>query len=87
MVRGEDLAGLQALDSLFDTALLAAGTGVVGEFHARPEVLYADVWMLRLYASSAGGAPDDFLPAHAAHSRSSETLRSDLLGVVQVVQV
>jgi len=75
VVRGEDLAGLKARDGLFDTALLAAGTGVVGEFHTRLEVLYADVRMVRLYASRAGGAPDDFLPAHTAHSRG-ETMNS-----------
>jgi hypothetical protein len=73
VVRGEDLAGLKARDGLFDTALLAAGTGVVGEFHTRLEVLYADVWMLRLYATRARGAPDDSGPAHAAHSRGAKT--------------
>jgi len=66
VVHGVDLAGLQARDGIFGAALLAAGTGVVGEFHARLEVLYADVWMLRPYAARAGGAPED--AAHAVLS-------------------
>jgi hypothetical protein len=73
VVRGEDLAGLKARDGLFDTALLAAGTGVVAELFARREVFNADVRMLRLYASSAGGAPDDFGPAHTARSAKTNS--------------
>ncbi len=73
MVRGVDLAGLKARDSLFDTALLTLGTGVIAELFARLKVLYADVRMLRLYATRTRGAPDDFLPAHAAHSRGAKT--------------
>ncbi len=73
MVHGEDLAGLEAREGLFNGADLAAGTGVVAELFARLEVLHADVRMLRLYASSAGGAPDDFLPAHSAHQSQSHS--------------
>ena len=68
MVHGVDLAGPKARGGLFGAALLAVGTGVVGEFLARLEVLYADVWMLRLYAARAGGAPDDSGPAHTGTS-------------------
>ncbi len=73
MVRGEDLAGLKALDGLLDAALLTGGPGVIAELFARLQVLYADVGVLRLYASSARGAPDDSRPTHATHQSQSHS--------------